>query len=115
VYVKCTVYSGTVICVCTVQSVEGDSYWCVYSAQCRVRLFWCVYIAQFRVKLLLVCVEFTVQNGTVFGVCKVHSVEWDSYLCVYSAECRGRLLLVCVQCTVQSETVIGVCTVHTVE
>jgi len=38
------------------------------------------------VKLLLVCVQCTVQSGTVIGVC-----------------------------TVQSETVIGVCTVHSTE
>ena len=39
-------------------------YWCVYSAQCRVRL--CV---QCRVRL---CVQCTVQSETV---CTVHSAE----------------------------------------
>ena len=61
-YVKCKVKSGTIICVCKVQSVEGDCYWCVYSAQGRVRL-------------LLVCVQCTVQSETFIGVCTVHSVE----------------------------------------
>jgi len=47
--VQCTVQSETVIGVCTVHSGEWDCYWCVYSAQCRVRL-------------LLVCVQCTVQS-----------------------------------------------------
>ena len=59
-YVRCKVKSWTVICVCKVQSVEGDCYWFVYSALCRVRLF-------------LVCVKCTEKCETVIGVCKVHS------------------------------------------
>ena len=74
-------------------------YWCVYSAQCRVRL----------------CVQCTVQSETVIGVCTVHSAERECYWCVYSVQCRVRLLLVFVLCTVQSETVIVVCTVHSAE
>jgi len=88
VYVQCTVQSETVISLSTLHSTESDCYWCMYSAQCRVRL-------------LLVCT--------------VHSAESDCYWCVYSAQCSVRLLLLCVQCTVQSETVIGVCTVHSAE
>jgi hypothetical protein len=74
--------------VCTVHSAEWDCYWCVYSAQCRVRL-------------LLVCVQCTVQSETVIGVCTVHSEivigvctvhssEWGCYWCVYGAQCRVR-------------------------
>jgi hypothetical protein len=69
---------------------------CVYSAQ------WdCVYSAQCRVGL---CVQFTVQSGTV---CTVHSetVYSPDCDCVYSAQYRVGL---CVQCTVQSGTVFTV-------
>jgi hypothetical protein len=38
----------------------SSAYWCVYSAQCKVRL-------------LLVCVQCTMQNETVIGVCTVHT------------------------------------------
>jgi hypothetical protein len=59
-------------------------YWCVYSAQCGVRL----------------CVQCIVQSEIV---CTVHSAVRDY---VYNAQCSERL---CVQCTVQSEIV---CTLH---
>ena len=60
--VQRTVQSETVIGVCTAHSTESDCYWCVYSAQ-------------YRVRLLLVCVECTVQSETVIGVCTGHSAE----------------------------------------
>ena len=96
-------------------------YWCVYSAQCRVRL---VFIGACTVQnvewdwSLLVRVQCTVQSETslywcvynaqrrvrlVFiGACKMHSAEWDWSL------------LVRVQCTVQSETGLYCC-VHWVK
>ena len=74
--------------------------------------FWCVYSAQCRVRLLLVCVQRTVQSETVIGVCTVHSAGWDRCWCVCTAQGRVRLLLVCAQCIVQSETVVGVCAAH---
>ena len=67
------------------------------------------------IQLLLVCVQCTVQSGTVIGVCTVYSAEWVCYWCLYSVQCRVVMLLVCVQCTVQSGTVIGVCTVYSAE
>ena len=71
------------MCVqCTVQS---ETFWCVYSAQCTERLL--LVCVQCTVRLLLVCVQCTVHSETV----------------VY------------VQCTVQSETVIGVCTVSSAQ
>jgi len=62
VCVQFTVQIETVIGACTVQSAGRDCYWCVYNAQCRVRL-------------LLVCVQCTVQSEAVIGVCTVHSAE----------------------------------------
>jgi hypothetical protein len=67
--------------------------------------------AQCRVRLLLGCVQRTVQNETVIGlctvqsetvtgVCTVHIAGCECYYCVYSTKCRVRRLLVCVQCTV---------------
>ena len=57
----CTVHvkREIVIGVCTVHSAERDSFWCVYSAQCRVRL----------------CVQCTVQSEIVIDVCTVQSAE----------------------------------------
>jgi len=73
VCVQCTVQSETVIGVCTVQSAEGNSYWCVYSAECTVRL-------------LLVCVQCTVLSETVIGVCTVQSETVIGVSTVQSAQ-----------------------------
>ena len=51
----------------------SSPYWCVYGAQCRVRLLlMCVHCT---VRLLLVCVQCTVQSETGIGACTVHSAE----------------------------------------
>ena len=41
----------------------------------RVAAYWCVHSAQCRVRLLLVCAQCTVQSEIVIGVCTVHSAE----------------------------------------
>jgi len=100
-----------------VYSAEADRYWCVYSAQCRVRLLLvcvqCAVRSQAPIGVCTVHVQSEtvigvctvhVHNETVIGMCTVHSAEGDCFWCVYSAQCRVRLLLVCVQCTVLSET-----------
>jgi len=48
--------------LCTVYSVDLDCFWFVYIAQCSLML-------------LLVCVEFSVQNETLIGVFTVHNAE----------------------------------------
>jgi len=58
VRVQCKVQIKTAIGVCTVHSAECDCYWCVCSAQCRVRR-------------LLVCVQCRVKSENVMGVCTV--------------------------------------------
>ena len=66
--------------MCVQCRVQSETYWCVYSAQCRVRLLlvcvqWTVQSAECRVRLLLVCVQCRVQSETVIDVCTVQSAE----------------------------------------
>jgi len=61
-YVQCTVKIEIVIGLCTGYSADWENVCCVYSDQCRVRLF-------------LVCVQCTVKCETVVGVCRVHSAD----------------------------------------
>ena len=75
VCVQCTVRSESVIGSCTVHSAERECYWCVYSAQCGVRVLLVCVQCQCGVRVLLVCVQCTVRSETVIGVCTVHSAE----------------------------------------
>jgi len=68
VRVRCTVQIQTVIVVCSLHGAELYSYWCVYSAHCKVRQC-----------LVCVCVQCTVQSGTLFVVFTVRSEICNCY------------------------------------